>query len=355
MTKRPQTQPTDNGNNAIRFTRYLDCGRPVETAGGPDSQEDLRFVQGADNRIVVNVYPRPTTMDIFELGDTWKLHPLLIEDLLQGEQRPKLEIYDDVLFLVVRSTRYIDESEEVDFSEFHLVVTPQSVNILCQDNRWIDGRDGVDKEGQLVNPQEWERELLGKEDDLDLRPEVIVYRFLDAIVDGFLPVLRGIAVDKEQIERQVFSGDQTVAERIYHLSQEIIDMQHATTPLMEVMQGLRREMEKRGMSKQLKAYLDDATDHLTFANNQVLEYRAAMQQILDVNATLVSERQNDAMKKISGWAAILFAPTLIAAIYGMNFDDMPELHWALGYPMALGMMAIFAVGLWLLFKNNNWM
>lgn len=87
----------------------------------------------------------------------------------------------------------------------------------------------------------------------------------------------------------------------------------------------------------------------------MLEYRAAMQQILDVNATLVSERQNDAMKKISGWAAILFAPTLIAAIYGMNFDDMPELHWALGYPFALGMMAIFAVGLWLLFKKNNWM
>lgn len=312
-------------------------------------------MQGADNRIVVNVYPRPTTMDIFELGDTWELHPLLIEDLLQGEQRPKLEIYDDVLFLVVRSTRYIDESEEVDFSEFHLVVTPQSVNILCQDNRWIDGEVGVDKQGQLVNPQEWERVLLGKEDDLDLRAEVIVYRFLDAIVDGFMPVLRGIAVDKEQIERQVFSGDRTVAKRIYHLSQEIIDMQHATTPLMEVMQGLRREMEKRGMSKQLKAYLDDATDHLTFANNQVLEFRAAMQQILDVNGTLVSERQNDAMKKISGWAAILFAPTLVAAIYGMNFDDMPELHWTFGYPMALGMMAIFAVGLWVLFKYNKWM
>ncbi|MBF4552752.1 magnesium and cobalt transport protein CorA [Corynebacterium suicordis] len=346
------SQPT------VRFTRYLDCGHPVKSPdanSAPSLAEDAQFMRENPQHTLLNVYPTPTASDIEQLGQARGLHPLLVEDLLQGEQRPKLEIYDDVVFLVLRSTRYLDASEEVEFSEFHVVLTPQSVDIFCQDDRWIDGRGGVDKNGRLSNEEEWEAVLLGHNDALDLRPGVIVYRFLDAIVDSYLPVLRGIAVDKEQIERQVFSGDQAVARRIYRLSQEIIDMQHATTPAMEVMEALRREMERRGMSSQLKAYLDDATDHLTFANNQVLEFRAAMSQILDVNATLVTERQNEDMKKISGWAAILFAPTLVAAIYGMNFDVMPELHWVLGYPMALCLMAMCGVGLRLLFKYNRWM
>lgn len=355
MTPSTPRSQDDSARSTSRFTRHLQGGRVVDSMSHGSIAQDLEFVKAQEDRTVLNVYPQPTTMDIIELGNAWGLHPLLVEDLLQGEQRPKLEIYDNVLFLVVRSTRYIDDAEEVNFSEFHVIMTPQSVEILCQDKRWIDGSGCVDKEGKMYDQQEWERVLLGTEDDLDLRPEVIVYRFLDAIVDGYLPVLREIAVDKEQIERQVFSGDQLVARRIYRLSQEIIDMQHATTPLMEVMQGFRREMERRGITKELKAYVDDAADHLTFANSQVTEFRAAMQQILDVNATLVSERQNDDMKKISGWAAILFAPTLVAAIYGMNFDEMPELHWAFGYPMALALMLIFAVGLWVLFKFNKWM
>ncbi|MGO3151734.1 MAG: CorA family divalent cation transporter [Galactobacter sp.] len=105
----------------------------------------------------------------------------------------------------------------------------------------------------------------------------------------------------------------------------------------------------------LRAYLQDVTDHLSRVNTAVTELREALNQILQVNATLVSAQQNEDMKKISGWAAILFAPTLIGAIYGMNFDDMPELHWAFGYPLAIGAMVVLAVGLWAWFKKRHWM
>src|SRR5699024_2769447 len=150
------------------------------------------------------------------------------------------------------------------------------------------------------------------------------YRLMDAIVDGYAPVLREVGIDKEQIERQVFSGDVAVAERIYRLTQEVIDMQHATTWMVGVLDGLRGGFVKHEVADELQTYLQDVEDHLDRIGSQTAEYREALTQILSVNSTLVAERQNEDMKKISGWAAILFAPTLFAAIYGMNFQHMPE-------------------------------
>lgn len=121
------------------------------------------------------------------------------------------------------------------------------------------------------------------------------------------------------------------------------------------MTSLRKQPNVVEVSEQMKAYLDDATDHLTYVNTTVAQYREAMSQILSVNATLVQERQNEDMKKISGWAAILFAPTLVGAIYGMNFDNMPELHMQYGYPLALVSMLLFGVMLYIVFKRSNWL
>jgi len=135
----------------------------------------------------------------------------------------------------------------------------------------------------------------------------------------------------------------------------VIDMQHATSSLTEVLHALRAGFGKYGIADELQTYLQDVSDHLTRAHSQVTEYRDALSQILNVNSTLVAQRQNEDMKKISGWAAILFAPTLIAAIYGMNFDVMPELHWAFGYPMAVVLMVAFAAVLYWIFKRSKWM
>jgi magnesium transporter len=350
------TPPQSPTLSAPRLTRYVSDGVPAEAPPGATVADGLRFADAAPGRMTMFLYPAPAPDSIQELADAWQLHPLLVEDLIHAGQRPKLERYADVLFLVVRSARYIDETEEVDFSEFHMLVRPNAVAVLCQDKRWIDGTDGTGfDEGELTRSDRPERTLLFDQSLLKLGPEAVVYRLLDAIVDGYSPVLQGLAIDKEQIERQVFSGDAAVAERIYRLSQEVIDMQHATSSLTEVMHALRAGFGKYEIPEELQAYLQDVSDHLTRANSQVAEYRDALSQILDVNGTLVAQRQNEDMKKISGWAAILFAPTLIAAIYGMNFDVMPELRWAFGYPMAVALMVAFAGLLFWIFKRRKWM
>ena len=275
---------------------------------------------------------------------------------MHAGQRPKLERYGEVLFLVVRSARYIDESEEVEFSEFHIFVRGRAVAVLCQDHRWIDGTDGTAVTGErATTPDRRERTLLADQKLLRLGPEAVVYRLLDAIVDAYDPVLRGLGIDREQIERQVFSGDPAAAARIYHLSREAVDLQHATASMSDLVEALRAGLGKYGVPDDLRVYLQDVADHLSRVTVRAADLREALTQILTVNATLVAQRQNEDMKKISGWAAILFAPTLIAAIYGMNFDVMPELHWAFGYPVAVALMVAFAAALYLIFKRAKWM
>ncbi|KDA06852.1 magnesium transporter [Microbacterium sp. CH12i] len=349
--RRPAADPLED-TNATRRTRYVEDGHLTRAPLDTSVTDAMAFADGNDSRTALLLYPAPTRLEIEELAGAWKLHPLLIEDLLHAGQRPKLERYGDVLFMVVRSARYLDDAEEVDFSEFHVLVRPHAIAVLCQDGRWIDGVDAGDASAATDGG---EHTLLDDEHLLHLGPEAVAYRLLDAIVDGYAPVVRGLEIDGEQIERQVFSGDTTVTERIYRLSREIIDLRQATYGLTEVLEGLRKGFDRYEIPDPLQAYLQDVADHLHRVDLQVVELRDSLSQILTVNGTLVAQRQNEDMKKISGWAAILFAPTLIGAIYGMNFDNMPELHWAFGYPLAVGAMVAFALVLYVLFKRQKWM
>ncbi|QNA92375.1 MULTISPECIES: magnesium and cobalt transport protein CorA [unclassified Microbacterium] len=335
-----------------RRTRYVDDGHLLRAPRDTTVDGAQAFTDEDDRRTALLLYPKPTLEDVAELASSWHLHPLLVEDLLHAGQRPKLERYDDTLFLVVRSAWYVDAREDVDFAEFHILVRPQAVAVFCQDGRWIDGLDADDASGAT---DRGDHTLLDDEQLLHHGPEAIVYRLLDAIVDGYMPVLRGLAIDREQIERQVFSGDASVTERIYRLSQEVIDLQQATSGLAEVLAALRKGFRRYDIPEPLQSYLQDVADHLSRAETQVSDLRESLSQILTVNGTLVAQRQNEDMKKISGWAAILFAPTLIGAIYGMNFDNMPELHWAFGYPLAVGGMVAFALVLYVIFKRQKWM
>ncbi|MBL3700313.1 magnesium and cobalt transport protein CorA [Leucobacter luti] len=338
-----------------RRTRYVIDGKLAPTPRDVSVAEALAFADRTPGAMALCVFAQPTNADIDELAAAWELHPLLVEDLRHAGQRPKLERYGDVLFLVVRAARYLDDIEDVDFSEFHVLVHRNAVAVFCQDGRWIDGTDGMAGPDEGRPLEHGAETLLDNAELLQLGPEAVLYRFLDAVVDGFYPVLRGLGIDLEQIERQVFSGDAAVAERIYRLSQEVIDLQHATSSLTDVLRALRRGFERHEIPEPLQSYLQDVADHLTRVGTRVLELREALSQILNVNATLVAQRQNEDMKKISGWAAILFAPTLIGAIYGMNFDDMPELHWAFGYPLAVAAMGGLAISLYAIFKRKKWM
>lgn len=337
-------------------TRFVTDGKPSAAPEGTTITEALDFGLSAKNQMALFLYPEPSPEQIAALGTAWALHPVLLEDLLIAKQRPKIERYGEALFLVVRAAHYIDATEEVHFSEFHILVRPGAVAILCQDARWIDGAPSatIDEDHPFASTLR-EPSLLGGINLLGLGAEAVAYRVLDAIVDGYVPVLHGLEDDKEQIERQVFSGDAAVAERIYRLSQEVIETQQTVSSMTSVVDALKAGFDKYAIPEELQTYLDDVSDHLAHARSLVRDLRDALAQILSVNATLVAQRQNEDMKKISGWAAILFAPSLVGAIYGMNFDDMPELHWAFGYPMALGMMLALAIVLFIVFKKSKWM
>lgn len=204
---------------------------------------------------------------------------------------------------------------------------------------------------------------------LKLGPEAVLYAILDAVVDGYAPVVSGVQNDIDEIETEVFRGDPAVSRRIYELSREMVEFQRATRPLVGMLHGLMAGFSKYGTDDELQRYLRDVADHVTHTSERVDGFRQALTEILTVNATLVTQQQNAEMralaeagfeqneeiKKISSWAAILFAPTLVGTIYGMNFTHMPELHWVFGYPFAIVLMAIVCTGLYVVFKRRDWL
>lgn len=206
-------------------------------------------------------------------------------------------------------------------------------------------------------------------DLLRLGTEAVLYAILDAVVDGYAPVVAGLQNDIDEIETEVFSGDPGVSRRIYELTREVIEFQRATRPLLGMLRGLSAGFDKYHTDEELQRYLRDVTDHATTVVERADGFRQLLGNILTVNATLVSQNQNEEMrnltqasyaqneeiKKVSAWAAILFAPTLIGTVYGMNFDDMPELHWHLGYPFALSMMFLTCGSLYTIFKRRGWL
>ncbi|MBO4260104.1 magnesium and cobalt transport protein CorA [Streptomyces griseorubiginosus] len=298
---------------------------------------------------------RPTDAELLSLAAEFDLHPLSVEDAMEAHQRPKLERYGDTLFVVLRAARYLDAPEEVDFGELHVFVGPDFV---------ITVRHGAAPDLSAVRRRMEETPEL-----LKLGPEAVLYAILDAVVDGYAPVVAGVQNDIDEIETEVFRGDPEVSRRIYELSREMVEFQRATRPLVGMLHGLIAGFSKYETDEELQRYLRDVADHVTHISERVDSFRQALTEILTVNATLVTQQQNAEMralaeagfeqneeiKKISSWAAILFAPTLVGTIYGMNFTHMPELHWLLGYPFAIGLMGVVCVSLYVIFKHRDWL
>ncbi|MFI9759848.1 magnesium and cobalt transport protein CorA [Streptomyces sp. NPDC051963] len=298
---------------------------------------------------------RPTESELLSLAAEFDLHPLAVEDALEAHQRPKLERYGETLFVVLRAARYLDAPEEVDFGELHVFVGPDFV---------ITVRHGAAPDLSAVRRRMEETPEL-----LKLGPEAVLYAILDAVVDGYLPVVAGVQNDLDEIETEVFRGEPEVSRRIYELSREVVEFQRATRPLVGMLHSLMAGFAKYGTDDELQRYLRDVADHVTHTSERVDAFRQALTDILAVNATLVNQQQNAEMralaeagfeqneeiKRISSWAAILFAPTLVGTIYGMNFDHMPELHWVLGYPFAILLMAVVCTSLYVIFKRRDWL
>jgi magnesium transporter len=330
---------------------YVDGDRVASPSSLGDSFQAL---QAHDDAVAwIGLY-RPDQHELASLASEFGLHELALEDAILAHQRPKLERYDDTLFVVLRAARYLDDAEEVEFGEVHVFVGPDFVITV--------------RHAEAPDLAAVRRRLESNPDLLRLGPEAILYAILDRVVDGYVPVVAGLENDIDEIETEVFRGDPQVSRRIYELTREVIEFERATRPLTTVLRNLSAGFDKYGTDDELQRYLRDVDDHLTQVIEQVDGFRLLLRDILTVNATLVAQQQNEEMrvlteasvdqneelKRISAWAAILFAPTLIGTAYGMNFDYMPELHWRLGYPFALTLMVLTSIGLYLVFKRRHW-
>jgi magnesium transporter len=298
---------------------------------------------------------RPDTEELGELQREFGLHELAIEDAALGHQRPKLERYGDTVFMVLKAAKYDDADEEVDFGELH---------IFAGANFLITVRHSEGPDLAVVR-----RRMEKSPDALKEGTEAVLYGILDAVVDGYSPVVAGLSNDIDEIETQVFDGDPRVSKRIYLLNREVIEFERAVSPLGGIITTLSKGFADGYVGEVLEQYLRDVDDHATQVKERVEEFRVLLRDILSVNAALVGQRQAEEAKalseannkqaiesrRIAGWAAILFAPSLVAGIYGMNFHFMPELSWVFGYPMALGFMALFMLILYIVFKRRGWL
>ncbi|MFC4945349.1 magnesium/cobalt transporter CorA [Pseudonocardia sp. GCM10023141] len=340
-------------DNAI----YVDGERTVDPDSLDHTFEELRACPDGSHSFAWIGLLRPTPEEIKAVAEEFDLHALAVEDTVTAHQRPKLERYGDTLFVVLRPARYVDSVEVVDIGEVHLFLGPEFV---------ITVRHAEEPDlGEVRHRLQSEPALLKN------GPYSVLYAVLDKVVDDYGPVLDGLQDDIDSIEVQVFDGDPAVSRRIYQLSREVIEFQRAVEPLTDLFGQLREHLKERASEAdlELRRALRDVIDHATRAIERVEGYRDLLTSMLQVNATLVAQRQNDEMarlteagfdqneqvKRISSWAAILFAPTLVASIYGMNFTHMPELDWPLGYPMAVLLMVLLGLGLYTIFKKRGWL
>jgi magnesium transporter len=330
---------------------YVD-GRRVAT---PETLQDVfEVLKEKAGFAWIGLY-RPTDDEVRSVADEFTLHHLAIEDALKGHQRAKIERYSDTLFLVLRPARYLDEEERVEFGELHVFVGPDFVVTI----RHAESPDLASVRHRLE----------GTPDLLAFGPQAVLYAILDQVIDEYAPVVAGLENDIDEIEDQLFDGDQAVSRRIYALSREVIEFQRATQPLIGMLESLQAGFEKHGVDVELHRHLRDVLDHTIRVVERGDAFRQLLQNALTVHSTLVAQRQNDEtrrlsetglaqseeVKKISSWAAILFAPTLVGTIYGMNFTHMPELKWQFGYPFAITLMVAMGFGLYAVFKRKDWL
>ncbi len=300
----------------------------------------LRAAAGAEGGFVwVGLYA-PSHLELADIATAFDLHELAVEDAVTAHQRPKLEQYDDMLFLVLKTLWYVDAEDAVETGEISLFIGPDYV-ITVRHGR---GGDLRETRARL----EAQAAVLGH------GPSSVVYAVCDSVVDHYLSVLEELQTDVDEVETSVFSPRRTNDEvRIYTLKREIAEVRRAVLPLREPMRRFAAGVVT-GIDADTAPFFRDVGDHLAQAAETVDGLDTLLSSAFEAYLARVTVQQNDDMRKISAGAALVLIPTLIAGIYGMNFEHMPELHWAVGYPFALLLMggAVGALLWW--FRRSGW-
>ncbi|MFI1109400.1 MULTISPECIES: magnesium/cobalt transporter CorA [Streptomyces] len=324
---------------------YRDGRRTEEPSDLPRA---LRTARAGDQAFVWIGLLEPTEEEFAQVTREFGLHPLAVEDSLKAHQRPKLEVYDDSLFVVLKPVTYEPDSDTVSSGE---------LMIFIGDSFVVTVRHGRDTTLADVRKRlEAERETLRH------GPTAVLYAVSDAVVDHYLEVATELQNDLEELETEVFSptgGGRETASRIYLFKRQIQEFRRATGPLLPPLTRLAG-LGPAGsalpfLDESAQPFFRDVNDHLTRVNDSTETLDRLVSDVLSAHLAQMSVRQNDDMRKISAWAAMAAVPTMIAGIYGMNFDHMPELRWTWSYPAVVLVMAVLEVGLYRLFKRRGWM
>ncbi|MEV4670248.1 MULTISPECIES: magnesium and cobalt transport protein CorA [Actinomadura] len=344
---RPSGVQAPNRDSAvIDWAAYID-GHRVCTDTVADAVRmirDGRLTPAGDSAGFVWVgLHEPSATELADIAEVFGLHPLAVEDAIHAHQRPKLERYDDVHFVVMKTVGYVPS--EPGGAE---VVVTGEIMLFCGPDFVVTVRHGTHGELGTVR-----RDLEHDPARLALGPAAVLHAVADRVVDGYVGVADAVMEDIDEVEEAVFSPERTdESRRIYRLKREVIQLKRAVGPLAG---PLRNLSGRRFVPAEIKEYLRDVEDHLTRVREQVESYDELLNPILQAHMTQVTVADNKDMRKISAWGAIFMVPTAIAGVYGMNFKFMPETQWHYGYPLILGVIGLACLSLYRGFRRNGWL
>ena len=283
----------------------------------------------------------PTEAEFESIRTEFGLHPLAVEDAIHAHQRPKLEVFGEMVFIVLKTARYVDSTEVIQLGEI-LVFLGHDYIITV-------------RHGEASGLKEVRERLEQDPELLAHGPGAVLHAIVDHVVDGYSPAILGLGEDIDEVEDEVFSDRRSnPAERIYKLKREVLEFNRASGPLVDPVDRLARG-HYDVIHPEVRAYFRDVNDHLLRVHEQLEGYRDLLTSVLEANLAQVTVRQNEDVRKISAIVAILAVPTALAGIYGMNFEHMPELRWQYGYPLVLVVMVTVCFTLYRYFKRVGWL
>ncbi|PQA31115.1 magnesium/cobalt transporter CorA [Amnimonas aquatica] len=274
------------------------------------------------------------------LQSQFDLHELAIEDALCAHQRPKIEAYGDTRFIVVHTAER--EGNRIVFGETHLFLGPNFLITI--------------RHGPSHTYASMRQRVEARPKQLSHGPSYPLYAVIDFIVDNYVPIVEDFKQTLQQLESDIFLPQykRGTIKRLYQLKRELITLRLASSPLQDIAQELSHGMDKL-VHKSTQPYFRDIADHCTRINEAIDALNELLTAAIQVNLSLVTVKQNEVVKKLAGWAALLALPTLVTSIYGMNFVHMPELQWQYGYPLVLGLTALACLRLHKTLKRAGWM
>ncbi|NEE14296.1 magnesium and cobalt transport protein CorA [Streptomyces sp. SID7499] len=333
------------GSSVVNCVTYRDGVRTPERGDLVDTVERVR--KSREGFVWLGLH-EPTDQEFAGIAELFDLHPLAVEDAIEAHQRPKLERYGETLFAVFKTVCYVEHEELTATSE---VVNTGEIMVFVGADFVITVRHG--RHGSLGPLRE---ELESDPGQLAKGPSAVLHALADHVVDDYLTVTDAVHADIDQVETDVFSetGARADPGRIYQLKRELLELKRAVVPLSRPLEDLATR-PIRAVDPEIQAYFRDVSDHLLRAKEQIAAFDELLNSILQAHLAQVTVAQNEDMRKITAWAAIVAVPTMVCGVYGMNFDHMPELHWRYGYGMVIGVISVACVALYRGFRRSGWL